>query len=102
MYIEDKTNGLTGSARIGRVTFSKTAKTLYYRGKAFKSLKGDGFKANYYEVDTGAPYWISGCKKDGTDRLYPSGVPVLIDDDVKEEYWRGIRGMATQSKPATR
>jgi len=36
-------------------------------------------------------YWISGCKKDGRDRLYP-GI-IEIDDDVREEYWTGIRGM---------
>jgi hypothetical protein len=30
MYIESKASGLTGSARIGRVTFSKCYATLYY------------------------------------------------------------------------
>jgi len=33
MYIECKAGGLTGGARIGRVTFSKTGRTLYYRGQ---------------------------------------------------------------------
>ncbi|MFN8666291.1 MAG: hypothetical protein U0164_03720 [Gemmatimonadaceae bacterium] len=47
MYIECKAGGLTGPARIGRVTFSKTGKTIYYRGHAYRSLKGDGFKSNY-------------------------------------------------------
>ena len=32
MYIESKGDGITGPARIGRVTFSKSGKTLYYRG----------------------------------------------------------------------
>ena len=36
MYIEDKSNGLVGEARIGRVTFSKSGKTIYYKGKSFK------------------------------------------------------------------
>lgn len=48
MYIESKADGLAGPPRIGRVTFSKTGQTLYYRGDAFRSLKGAGFKANYY------------------------------------------------------
>ena len=48
MYIEDKSEGLEGAARIGRVYFSKTGKTLYYRGMKFQSLKGSGFKANYF------------------------------------------------------
>lgn len=46
MYIESKAEGLTGAARIGRVRFSKTGATLYYAGKSFQSLKGDGFKSN--------------------------------------------------------
>jgi hypothetical protein len=64
MYIEYKGNDLTGPARIGRVTFSKTGETLYYRGRSFQSLKGDGFKANYYDVETLDEYWISGLRKE--------------------------------------
>jgi hypothetical protein len=92
MYIESKADGLSGPARIGRVSFSKTGKTLYYDGKTFQSLKGAGFKANYVEVESGDEYWISGCKRDGTDRLYGERLPVEIDDDVREEYWTEIRG----------
>jgi hypothetical protein len=92
MYIESKGADLTGPARIGRVTFSKSGKTIYYQGKAFQSLKGSGFKANYFEVETGKHYWISGPRRDGADRLYPGGPRVAIDDDVREEYWREIRG----------
>lgn len=33
MYIERKAGELTGPARIGRVSFSKTGKSLYYRGQ---------------------------------------------------------------------
>ena len=93
MYIESKANGLTGPARIGRVTYSKTGRTLYYRGEAFRSLKGAGFKANYFKVETGEEYWISGPKRDGSDRLYGERVPVDIDEDVREEYWLTIRRM---------
>ncbi|HSH60635.1 MAG TPA: hypothetical protein VK988_13545 [Acidimicrobiales bacterium] len=92
MYIESKAGGLTGPARIGRVTFSKTGRTVYYRRRSFRSLKGSGFKANYYDVESGEAYWISGPKKDGSDRLYGERVPVEIDDDVREEYWRTVRG----------
>jgi len=93
MYIESKAGGLTGPARIGRVTFSKTGRTIYYQGREFRSLDGAGFKANYYDVATGEEYWISGPKKDGSDRLYGERVPVEIDDDVREEYWTVIRGL---------
>jgi hypothetical protein len=44
MYIERKADGLIGPARIGRVTFSQTGKTIYYRGQEFRSLKGRGLK----------------------------------------------------------
>lgn len=56
MYIERKAGSLTGPARIGRVTYSKTGATIYYQGKAFRGLKGAGFKANYYDVETGEDY----------------------------------------------
>ncbi|HYI99325.1 MAG TPA: hypothetical protein VEX36_06575 [Thermoleophilaceae bacterium] len=92
MYIESKAGGLSGPARIGRVSFSKSGRTLYYRGRAFQSLKGSGFKANYYDVETGEEYWISGPRKDGADRLYGGSTPVEIDEDVREEYWTEIRG----------
>ena len=91
MYIERKAGSLEGAARIGRVSFSKTGKTIYYNGKAFQSLKGTGFKSNYYDLETGEEYWISGPRKDGRDRLYESLDPVYIDADVREEYWKVIR-----------
>ena len=89
MYIEHKSDGIVGDARIGRVTFSKTGQSLYYNGKTFKSLNGRGFKTNYFDVETGKRYWISGCKKDGIDSLYPNKVE--IDEDILEEYWTQIR-----------
>jgi len=58
MYIELKAGGLTGPARIGRVTFSKSGATVCYQGKAFQSLRGSGFKSNYFDVETGDHYWI--------------------------------------------
>lgn len=91
MYIESKAHDLNGPARIGRVTFSKTGSTLYYRDKSFQSLKGAGFKANYHQVESGDHYWISGPRRDGNDRLYVSNLPVEIDEDVREEYWVEIR-----------
>ncbi|MGC2256351.1 MAG: hypothetical protein WA563_17600, partial [Candidatus Acidiferrales bacterium] len=88
-YIENKSAGLVGTARIGRVTFNRTGKTLH-RGKAFQGLKGSGFKANYYDVETGDQYWISGPRKDGADGLYGPR-PTPIDKDARLEYWTAIR-----------
>ena len=89
MYIEEKVDGIVGPARVGRVTYSKKVRSLNYKGRRFYSLGGRGFKANFCDSETGQQYWISGCKKDGTDALYSTTVE--IDDDVREEYWLKIR-----------
>ena len=92
MYVQRKTEGLNGPARIGRVTFSRTG-TLYYRGVQFQSLKGMGFKANYADVATGEQYWIAPCRRDGADAPYGgSHATVAVDEDVRREYWTLIRG----------
>ena len=88
MYIEEKP-GLAGHARIGRVKFSHSRRTVYYCGRKLQSLNGSGYKANFFNVDTGLEYWISGCKKNGNDTLYP-GI-IEIDEDAREEYWLRIR-----------
>jgi hypothetical protein len=88
MYVENKSGGLEGPARIGRVTFSKSGRSLTYNGKTFVSIKG--FKSNYMDKETGEEYWISGPKKRGGDRLYGTE-PVEVDEDVREEYWSAIR-----------
>jgi hypothetical protein len=90
MYIESKAESLNGPARIGRVTFSKTGLSIYYRGKTFQ--RGEDFKkANHFDAETHDEYWISGPRRDGKDRLYVSNITVEIDDDVREEYWTEIR-----------
>ena len=95
MYIEDKSAGLNGPARIGRVAFSKSGQSIHYQGRTFQRLGGDGFKANYFDSTTGDHFWISGPRKDGQDRLYPSSsMAVEIDADVCDEYWRDVRGRA--------
>lgn len=92
MYIESRSSGLTGSARIGRVAFSQSGATLHYRGKSFRSLKGHGYKPNYFDIESGDHYWISGPRRDGCDALYATHVSPAIDADVREEYFRDIRG----------
>jgi hypothetical protein len=95
MYVENKSgeNGSIGDARIGRVTFSKSGKSIHYKGLTFETLSGTGFKANYFDVETGDHYWISGCKKNGEDRLYGERLPIFIDEDAREEYWTEIRNL---------
>ena len=85
--MEFKGEDVVGPARIGRVTFTKTGASVDYKGRRF--MKWRGFKSNYLDVETREEYWISGCKKDGTDALYSTIVE--IDEDVREEYWTQIR-----------
>ena len=100
MYVEDKSAGLNGPAWIGRVVFSKSVASLTYRGRTCQRLGGRGFKANFFDVETGDHFWISGPRRDGKDRLYPqSSMPVQIDGDVAEAYWTSIR---QQPAPASR
>lgn len=92
MYIENKgRNGIVGDARIGRVTILNSGKSLRYKDQRFSSLRGAGFKSNYFDIDSGDYYWISGCHKDGRDALYTNNVE--IDEDVAEEYWTEIRNL---------
>lgn len=94
VYIEQRTHpgghDDCGPARIGRVTFSKTGRTLYYQCKSFQKVRFHC--GNYMNIDTGDEYWISGPKKNGEDR-YPHAkhAPVEIDEDVREEYWSTVR-----------
>ena len=75
MYIERKSGHHDdGPARIGRVSFSQTGRTIYYKGRSFRSLKGSGIGANYFDVETGEEYWISGPKRNGEDRHWAESV----------------------------
>ncbi len=91
MYLECKKDDMSGPGPIGRVTFSNSGESLCYRGHRFHKLAGRGSKANYFEGETGDPYWISGCKRRGGDRLYAGTIE--IDDDLRGEYWKEIRGL---------
>ena len=93
MYVERKAGALTGDAWIGRASFSKTGRTVYFHGLELQRLATGGYKANHYDVATGDHYWVSGPKRKGDDRLYGERVPVYVDEDVRGDYWVGIRGL---------
>jgi hypothetical protein len=98
MYIEDKTRGLNGPARIGRVTFTRTGRSVRYRGRLLRRVQG--FKHNFEDEATGEAFWISGPHKDGRDRNYGGRLPIEIDEDVRAEYWTTIRGLPEHSDRA--
>jgi hypothetical protein len=77
-------------ARIGRVRFSKTGRTLYYDGRGLRG--GHGY---FRDAKTGEYFHIQRARHDGMDRSEGrklGSFRVMIDDDVREEYWRKIRG----------
>jgi hypothetical protein len=98
MYMECKTGAGAGSARIGRVTFNRTGRSLRYRDQIFRRIVGGGAHSNYLDDATRDEYWISGCKRRGGDRLHGSA-PAEIDEDVREEYWREIRDVPEHATP---
>ena len=87
MYIECKGGDLAGPGRIGWIEFSKSMRAFRYKGKLLQ--KCVGYKFNCFDAETLERYWVSGPKRDGTDRLY--GGVVEIDDDARTEYWMTIR-----------
>ena len=64
MYIGYKGNGLEGPARIGRVYFSKSGKSIYYKGKCFQTCAGRGYKYTFFNIastslDVKKPFTVS-------------------------------------------
>jgi hypothetical protein len=88
MYIENKSEGLEGAGRIGWVELSRSRRSYHYSG--CELLKCAGYKYNCIDVETGEYFWVSGPRRDGSDRLYGRGI-VQIDENAREEYWLKIR-----------
>ncbi len=87
MYIENKDGYIDEyEAHIGWVTFSKTGRTVYYKGKVLRRLKGGGVLGNHIDEETGEEYWVSGVKKSGSNTHWAESTSVKIDDDAREEY----------------
>lgn len=89
MYIENKDGEIDGyRARVGWVTFSKSARTIYYRDRSFARAKGGGVRGNYFCESSGDEYWISGIKKAGSNTHWADPASVYIDEDAVAEYVR--------------
>ena len=84
-YIELKSGySDNGPAWIGCVKASRTGRTVYFNDHAFRRCKG--VSGNFVDVETGEEYWISGVKKDGTDRHWAGSGKIVIDRKVVAEY----------------
>jgi hypothetical protein len=93
MYVERKNRNDDGPAWIGRVQYSKTGRTVYYRDWVLRRVPGKTWDGgNYVDVAAGDSYWVSGFHKDGLDR-HPAArhrAPVEIDADVLDEYLAAV------------
>ena len=92
-YIELKSGfSDNGPAWIGLAKFSKTGNTIYFNGLAFK--KYNGISGNYIEFETGDEYWISGIKKDMTDRHRAGGGFIFVEERILDDYLKLINRSA--------
>ncbi|MEO9892048.1 hypothetical protein [Aurantibacter sp.] len=90
-YIELKSGfSDNGPAWIGLVSYSKSGKTIYFNGKAFQSLSGTGIYANYFDIETGNEYWISGVKKNMSDRHQFGSGKILVERRILSDYLESI------------
>ncbi len=85
-------------ARITRVSYSKSGKTIRWRGSSFIRV-GTG---EYVDEETGEVRWFTAPRKDGNDRggNNPGSFPIEIESDVRREYWTHIRGLPERAHEA--
>ena len=97
MYVQLKTGHDTdaGPAWIAKVNFNRTWKTLRFHGRTLRrmhsGMDGYGRDANFYDMDSGEMYWVSGPKRDRTDGRYSSLQP-LVDADARADYEAFLAG----------
>ena len=85
IYVELKSGySHNGPAWIGRARYSKSGRTLFFDNKALQV--GRGIQGNYFDLESGEEYWVSGVKKNQQDRHRFGSGPVNIDKEVVEEY----------------
>jgi hypothetical protein len=86
-YIEKCTGANhNGPAWIGRVRLSKSGRTVYFNGHAFKRARGGMGFGNHYDLETGDPYWISSVKRNGDDRHWAGSGTITVEAEAVAEY----------------
>jgi hypothetical protein len=86
-YVELKTGyNDNGPAWIGNGFYNRTRKTVYFNGQVF--CRSQSVSGNHIDLETGEAYWISGIKKNGTDRHWAGAGTIEIDESVVDEYLR--------------
>ena len=84
-YIELKTGyNDNGPAWIARVKVSKSGRTIYFDGRALK--QGAVCAGNFVDIETRETFWVSGVKRDGTDRHWAGSGKIFVEAAAVEEY----------------
>lgn len=84
-YIELKTgHSDNGPAWIARVKASKSGRTIYFDGRALK--QGNVGAGNFFDIETGEAFWVSGVKRNGADRHWAGSGKILVEAAAVEEY----------------
>lgn len=96
MYLQLKTGHNTdrGPAWIVRVRFTRSWRTAYVHGRTLARVTGTAranFDSNFYDVETGEEFWMSGPKRDRTDGRYSTQQP-HVDEDVRDDYEAFLAG----------
>lgn len=85
IYVELKSGyNDDGPAWIGKGIFNRSWRTCYFNGRVLK--KSHGIGSNFYDLQTGDSYWISGVKKRGSNRHWAGKGKIQIDREVVEDY----------------
>jgi len=88
MYVESKGGLIDGApARIGWVSFSKTGRSVFYRGRSLSRIKGGGVLGNFIDVESGEEFWVSGVKASGSN-AHPAErrIQIEVDEDALAAY----------------
>jgi len=92
IYVELKSGySDNGPAWIGKGFYSKSGQSIYFNNKVFK--RSSGISGNYYDIETMNEYWISGVKKDGTDRHWAGNGKITLDKSILIEYLKIINAI---------
>ena len=67
---------------------SRSGRTLYFNGLALARASGGYAFGNYVAWPTGDAYWVSGVKKDGSDRHWAGSGPITVEAAAVDEYLR--------------
>jgi len=84
-YIELKTGYRdNGPAWIARIKLSKSGRTVYFNGRALK--RGSSHSGNFIDLETRESFWISGVKRDGSDRHWAGAGKIQVEAAALDEY----------------